>query len=175
MLSNPVEKARFDEELRRSGGGCTSASDGGTFWTMCPYCYYVYEFDRVYEECCLKCSNGKCRRAFQAVEIVGGSPPDEVVEQGYYRCQGFVPVKDVGIGSWVPYVPKTKGEVEEDDCKGDGFIIDISDEEVEEKGVGKRRRVKGDPGCLEKAVSGGSEVEFYEGEDDVLAGLLHEF
>ncbi|GER47135.1 chaperone DnaJ-domain superfamily protein [Striga asiatica] len=95
VLSNPEERARFDEELRTSlsasdGGGlrgnCTSGNDAGTFWTICPYCYYVYEFEGIYQDCCVRCSNKKCRRVMHAVAIDGPPPPPDVVEKGQYLC-----------------------------------------------------------------------------------------
>ncbi|KAJ6337632.1 hypothetical protein OIU76_007334 [Salix suchowensis] len=31
-----------------------------SFWTACPYCYILYEYPRVYENCCLRCQS--CQR-----------------------------------------------------------------------------------------------------------------
>ena len=42
------------------------------FWTACPYCFYVYEYEKMYLDCTLRCQN--CRRAFHAVQI-GNLPP----------------------------------------------------------------------------------------------------
>lgn len=100
VLSDPAKKERFDAELRRISG-CPD-----TFWTMCPYCYYVYEFDRAFEDCCLKCSNEKCTRVLHAVEIAAPPPPAEVVEKGYYLCPGFVQCVSAhsnGENLWVPF------------------------------------------------------------------------
>lgn len=113
MLSNPAEKVKFDGELRRYVDGRTSGSGGGTFWTMCPYCYFVYEYDRAFEDCCLKCSNMKCRRVLHAVAIGGPPPPPDVVEKGQYCCPGFMPFgirgsngeAIVGDKLWVPFAP----------------------------------------------------------------------
>lgn len=91
VLSNPVEKAKYDDDLRRNmTDGCTSGNGGGTFWTMCPYCYYVYEYDNVFEDCCLRCANERCRRALHAVAIAA-PPPQDVVAKGQYCCPGFMP------------------------------------------------------------------------------------
>lgn len=111
VLSNSAEKARFDAELRAYMGGCTSGSGGGTFWTMCPYCYHVYEYDRVFEDCCLRCSNERCRRVLHAVAI-GGPPPPDVVAKGQYCCPGFMPFavhtsngEAIKEKLWVPFAP----------------------------------------------------------------------
>ncbi|PIN16983.1 hypothetical protein CDL12_10374 [Handroanthus impetiginosus] len=141
VLSDPIEKARFDDELRRVMGDCTSGIDGGTFWTMCPYCYNVYEYDKVFEECCLRCANERCRRVLHAVGI-GAPPPPEVVEKGYYWCVGFMPfeirsgnVEQRGENLWGPFGPPVGsiGKVRDHKCdsSGDGLVIDISDDEDE--------------------------------------------
>ncbi|XP_057807153.1 uncharacterized protein LOC131021850 isoform X2 [Salvia miltiorrhiza] len=114
VLSNSVEKAKFDAELRTymgGGDGCTPGSGGDTFWTMCPYCYHVYEYDRVFEDCCLRCANERCRRVLHAVAIAGPPPPD-VVAKGQYCCPGFMPFavhtsngEAIGEKMWVPFAP----------------------------------------------------------------------
>ncbi|GAA0151105.1 hypothetical protein LIER_09897 [Lithospermum erythrorhizon] len=74
--------------------GTTSRIDGkkcgnlDTFWTICPYCYYLYEFLKMYEDCVFKCQNVDCRKVFHGVPLVV-VPPDEVVEKGKYFCPGF--------------------------------------------------------------------------------------
>lgn len=49
-----------------------------TFWTICPYCYYIYEYKIEYFDCCLRCQN--CERAFHAVAIDGPLPQTTLVE-----------------------------------------------------------------------------------------------
>ncbi|KAK4707754.1 hypothetical protein R3W88_028679 [Solanum pinnatisectum] len=51
VISNPTQKTRFDNGLKNRG------EQRGSFWTVCPYCYYVYEFLKDYEDCCLRCQN----------------------------------------------------------------------------------------------------------------------
>lgn len=140
MLSDPMGRARFDDELRRCMGSCKPGSDGGTFWTMCPYCYYVYEYDKVFEECCLRCANERCRRVLHAVAI-GAPPPPEVVEKGHYWCAGFTPFaicdgngQEIGDNLWVPFAAPmgwsaSKGCDHNFDCNGEGLVTDISDDE----------------------------------------------
>ncbi|KAK9285379.1 hypothetical protein L1049_024570 [Liquidambar formosana] len=80
VLSEPAIKADYDGEVakyyRRAEevssedceGGKKGGDDGdGSFWTACPYCYYLYEYERVYVDCCLRCQN--CRRAFHGAII----------------------------------------------------------------------------------------------------------
>ncbi|KAK6154176.1 hypothetical protein DH2020_013815 [Rehmannia glutinosa] len=145
VLSNPNEKATFDEELRRNlnlpggGGGGSSGSDGGTFWTMCPYCYCVHEYVKAYEDCCLRCANERCRRVLHAVAI-GAPPPPDVVEKGYYWCAGFMPFaicnsngEEIGEKLWAPFAPPigsaSKGGDHNFACGGEGLVVDISDDE----------------------------------------------
>ncbi|KAL0461421.1 UNVERIFIED_CONTAM: hypothetical protein Slati_0029700 [Sesamum latifolium] len=119
-------------------GSCAPGSDGGTFWTMCPYCYYVYEYDKVFEDCCLRCANEGCRRVLHAVAI-GVPRPPEVVEKGHYRCAGFMPFvisdgngQEIGDNLWVPFAPlgsASKGSDHNFDCNSEGLVIDISDDE----------------------------------------------
>lgn len=81
-------------------------TESGNFWTACPYCYHLYEYSRVYEECMLRCQN--CKRAFHAVVI--SSPP--VMENGEanFCCWAYFPlgisrnVKATGGSSnWTPF------------------------------------------------------------------------
>ncbi|KAK9713977.1 hypothetical protein RND81_06G062800 [Saponaria officinalis] len=59
------------------------------FWTTCPYCYVLYEYPRVYKECCVRCQN--CERAFHAVAI-SSLPPLVPGKEAYYCCWGFFPL-----------------------------------------------------------------------------------
>ncbi|XP_051143983.1 uncharacterized protein LOC127260306 isoform X2 [Andrographis paniculata] len=107
VLSSPSEKAKFDDQLRRNFGGCTPRSGTCTFWTVCPYCYYVYEYDGAFKDCSLRCTNERCRRVLHAFEIMAPPPPPEVVERGYYWSPGFVQLASSGDGNgdnmWVPF------------------------------------------------------------------------
>lgn len=104
VLSKPNKKTQYDkeidgemeipisaeEEVERS---CNHSKDKGyegnseTFWTMCPYCYCMFEYCKVYEECCLRCQN--CEKAFHGVAI--NAPKPETLVPGkdqYYLCYG---------------------------------------------------------------------------------------
>ncbi|KAM3694616.1 hypothetical protein ACB098_07G070200 [Castanea mollissima] len=99
-------------------GESETESESGSFWTACPYCYLLFEYPRVYEECSLRCQN--CKRAFQAVVIP--SPPVtsdiDKDKENYYYCWGFFPLgfSDKGTGGsgkWSPITPMFTCSLEE--------------------------------------------------------------
>ncbi|KAL7135496.1 hypothetical protein ABFS83_11G100900 [Erythranthe nasuta] len=133
VLSIPANKAIFDDELRRSLAAASAAGGGGggTFWTVCPYCYYVYEYDKAFQDCSLRCANEGCRRVLHAAAIAE-PPPPEVVEKGGYLCPGFVPLavrneEIVGEKLWGPFASKVFDNGSS--CDGGGFVVDISDDD----------------------------------------------
>ncbi|KAL3524913.1 hypothetical protein ACH5RR_013285 [Cinchona calisaya] len=151
VLSNPNEKARFDRELKMGkNDGVTE-----TFWTLCPYCYFMYEYEKAYEECVLRCQNPKCKRAFTAVAVAASAePPPAVVEKGKYTCYGFTPLgpnkeracdsgEEKGNKWWAPFVSMGSGMDPDpgranQSEKNDGYI-EISDDGMEgEEEVRKR-------------------------------------
>ncbi|KAK9666646.1 hypothetical protein RND81_14G200600 [Saponaria officinalis] len=109
--------------------------DGGeddveTFWTSCPYCFYIFEYQKEYQECTLRCQN--CRRGFQAVQIPnppplssargGGAAADgdgKKDKEKSFCCWGFFPLGFSTVawrkqnrmrgpnvaGNWVPFSP----------------------------------------------------------------------
>ncbi|XP_043696957.1 uncharacterized protein LOC122647666 [Telopea speciosissima] len=76
------------EQIFNSASNRTS-SLMSTFWTTCPYCYNLYEYPRIYEECCLRCE--KCKRAFHAV-MVKSLPPAVSGDDEFFYCWGFFPL-----------------------------------------------------------------------------------
>lgn len=115
VLSDPSKRSPYDHELSlfskvdlrhqpppdkdklpvrrspRAGAGTTptATANSSSFWTACPYCYVLYEYPRVYEECCLRCRN--CERAFHAAPIPS-LPPMVPGKEAYYCCWGFFPL-----------------------------------------------------------------------------------
>ncbi|KAG4113973.1 hypothetical protein ERO13_D12G016850v2 [Gossypium hirsutum] len=71
-------------------------SESLTFWTACPYCYVLYEYPKVYEDCTLRCQAENCRRAFHAVVIP--SPPPVDGKETYLCTMGFFPLGFSGNG-----------------------------------------------------------------------------
>ncbi|KAK4367012.1 hypothetical protein RND71_014892 [Anisodus tanguticus] len=153
VLSNPTQKTRFDNGLKmktKEKVG-TFTSNSKTFWSVCPYCYYVYEFLKDYEDCLLRCQNDKCKRGFHALPIVGPPPPPEVAAKGEYYCFGFSVLGIEGKSLWSPFVYKN----DEDEFNVDEFI-DIFDDEGEKDENGKKKESLG----VEKefVITNGGEV-----------------
>ncbi|KAL5157115.1 hypothetical protein HKD37_15G041906 [Glycine soja] len=98
QLDNATELTRASE----------AESEGASFWTACPYCYVMYEYPKVYEDCTLRCQN--CRRGFHAM-VVRSPPKDGTF--GSFCSWGFFPVgfsgdfKDINGSSskWNPFSP----------------------------------------------------------------------
>lgn len=59
-----------------------------TFWTGCPYCCRLYEYPRLYEDCCLRCQN--CQKAFHAI-VLPSLPPLLPGKDAYYCPWGGLP------------------------------------------------------------------------------------
>lgn len=63
-----------------------------TFWTMCPYCWCLHEYDKVYVDCCLRCV--KCRRVYQGISVK--CPSNDMLVKGkdqYYCYCAHVPLR----------------------------------------------------------------------------------
>ncbi|KAJ4966175.1 hypothetical protein NE237_018024 [Protea cynaroides] len=82
------KKKKASKEQNFNSGSSRIAPFMSTFWTTCPYCYNLYEYPRVYEECCLRCE--KCKRAFHAV-MVRSLPPSLPGKEEFYCCWGVFP------------------------------------------------------------------------------------
>lgn len=92
----------------RPGQPRQAESTRASFWTACPYCYILYEYPKVYEDCALRCQN--CKRAFNATVIA--SPPVTGTKDTYFCCWGFFPLgfsgkaRDTsGSANWTPISP----------------------------------------------------------------------
>ncbi|KAL4577886.1 hypothetical protein LXL04_014001 [Taraxacum kok-saghyz] len=125
VLSNPEQKLEFDESLKDDEKSKDTSVIA--FWTVCPYCYHVYEFPRVYLEHFLMCPNEKCSKAFTCVEI--DQPPVLVVNAGKYICAGFSPL-GFPYGNWNPFAPLKKQEAKTSP-NIDSFVEISDDDEVE--------------------------------------------
>ncbi|XP_057959086.1 uncharacterized protein LOC131151720 [Malania oleifera] len=154
VLSYPAKKAQYDADAeqkqtpdqespqRSSGKEETAPSDGGlgggTFWTVCPYCYYVYEYDRFYEGCCLKCQ--ACMRAFHGVAIA--APPPTIPGKDEYCCcsayfpMGFITPEGSGGGMGIqagwPFSPMfSSRQAEEEEEEEEEDSLNVNSENVE--------------------------------------------
>nr|KYP61180.1 Uncharacterized protein At4g38065 family [Cajanus cajan] len=226
VLSNPAKKAMYDSDLRllttptppppeRNPRSSHNSSDSTrptppppdstrsatvetSFWTSCPYCYVLYEYPKVYEECTLRCQS--CRRGFHAVVI--RSPPPLSGKDASYCSWGFFPLgfsgnsKDVnGFSSnWNPFSPLfpcplrgSSGRKPQrnwdyyDDEAAAAFIerrgagnlgkLDLNVEfsnEVEEPSRGVHDREGNAAGHAEDNIEG---IGFFEGLDEFLSSL----
>ncbi|KAL1817061.1 hypothetical protein ACET3Z_019635 [Daucus carota] len=136
VLTNDTKKTQFDNDLQ-----AYELRLDQSFWTICPYCYVMYEYVRVYQDCCLKCQNHNCGRGFHGFEVE--PPPLNVVENGVYKCMGFFPLGFDGgkrQGKWNPFSPLVG--VKEDQGFGAGNaadFVDISDQsDGSEDGAGDK-------------------------------------
>ncbi|PRQ48493.1 hypothetical protein RchiOBHm_Chr2g0111341 [Rosa chinensis] len=97
---------------------------GETFWTVCPYCYGMFMYKKVFEECCLRCQI--CRKAFHGVAI---RPPEpEILVEGkeqYYFTYGCFPM-EYNEDPKKSNEDTKKRQMEEGVC-----VVEISDDEEE--------------------------------------------
>ncbi|XP_031282873.1 uncharacterized protein LOC116141503 [Pistacia vera] len=88
----PVRRGRSQNSTKKNNHNRQEEeqrSKLSTFWTTCPYCYILYEYPKVYENCCLRCQN--CQRGFHAV-LIPKLPPLVPGKEAYYCCWGFFPM-----------------------------------------------------------------------------------
>ncbi|KAH7848077.1 hypothetical protein Vadar_033566 [Vaccinium darrowii] len=90
--SSPWAATPAPERGSSSGAGASGSAEnasGNNFWTVCPYCYYLYEYPKAFVDCCLRCQN--CKRAFHAAAIAS-LPPIVPGKEAYHCCLGFFPM-----------------------------------------------------------------------------------
>lgn len=107
VLSDERRKSLYDNELSMFAGSKNDKDRNqfqklpvrrgeevapSSFWTVCPYCYHLYEYARVYEDCCLRCQT--CQRAFHGVTIPT-LPPLVAGREAYHCCWSFFPLPSV--------------------------------------------------------------------------------
>ncbi|CAM0906793.1 unnamed protein product [Alopecurus aequalis] len=87
-------------------GGVSAAAD--TFWTVCPNCYQVHQYERMLAGRSLRCPIAGCRKAFLATEVPS-APPIVPGTNMYYCAWGFVPMgfpKASEVSTdWKPFRP----------------------------------------------------------------------
>ncbi|KAK7346053.1 hypothetical protein VNO80_20566 [Phaseolus coccineus] len=83
VLSDPALKASFDSKVQDAAS---------SFWTMCPYCWYLHEYQSCYEDCSLRCAN--CQKTFHGA-AVKPPPPESVVagKEEYYCYHVSLPLR----------------------------------------------------------------------------------
>ncbi|XP_004289528.1 PREDICTED: uncharacterized protein LOC101310559 [Fragaria vesca subsp. vesca] len=93
-VSDPGEETRLRNgpKNRPESQNCEEGLAGETFWTVCPYCYGMFMYKKVFEECCLRCQI--CRKAFHGAAI--RPPAPEILVEGkeqYYFTYGYFPME----------------------------------------------------------------------------------
>ncbi|KAF9603909.1 hypothetical protein IFM89_038819 [Coptis chinensis] len=157
-----------NEGLPSQGVGASRLS---SFWTVCPYCYHLYEYPRVYEECCLRCQN--CRRGFHAAVVPTPPPAVGPGKDMYYCCWAFFPIgftaqDNLGKGSsWTPFSsmfpvpPSQPGEAEKGNntssSSDSGEEADLVDDRGGKKG--KTENVQKNTSTSFQVGTGGNNVE----------------
>ncbi|GLU20548.1 hypothetical protein SLE2022_367410 [Rubroshorea leprosula] len=98
-----------------------------TFWTVCPYCFHLYEYEKVYEECCLLCQ--ECRKGFHGMAVP--PPPSSMLDEGngYYSGYGVFPL-GYPVGDFLGNKKEDGGG---DNVKVDNFVVisDDSDDDLD--------------------------------------------
>ncbi|KAK8930535.1 hypothetical protein KSP39_PZI016986 [Platanthera zijinensis] len=87
FLSDPAKKSLFDAELPRNDPPVSvPAPVDLSFWTSCPACCHVFEYERAYIDRTLRCQI--CMRPFHASEMAA-KPPIVQGTDMYYCAWGF--------------------------------------------------------------------------------------
>ncbi|PKU69502.1 uncharacterized protein LOC110101551 [Dendrobium catenatum] len=114
FLSDPAKKSLFDSQLGSNSPPVAAAQPPDrSFWTSCPSCFHVFEYDRVYIDRTLRCRI--CMRPFHSAEMAA-APPIVPGTDMYYCSWGFFPVGFPGSGfpnfnvpqfgeGWKPFYP----------------------------------------------------------------------
>uniref|UniRef100_A0ACD5UJL7 Uncharacterized protein n=1 Tax=Avena sativa TaxID=4498 RepID=A0ACD5UJL7_AVESA len=116
-------------------GGSSAAAD--TFWTACPHCCDVHQYERALAGRSLRCPSAGCRQAFMATEIPS-APPIVPGTNMYYCAWGFVPMgfpkaADVST-NWKPFCPMVPRESSVPQPASAGTAIVTSKQNVESNG-----------------------------------------
>ncbi|XP_020586661.1 uncharacterized protein LOC110028932 [Phalaenopsis equestris] len=96
FLSDPTKASVYESQLRSNSAPATVAQPADRlFWTSCPSCCHVFEYDRVYIKRTLRCRI--CMRPFHAVEMAA-APTIVPGTDMYYCAWGFFPLGFPGCG-----------------------------------------------------------------------------
>ncbi|KAI4299153.1 hypothetical protein L6164_032638 [Bauhinia variegata] len=86
-LNNVTVPTQQPESTPQPESSSARENETGNFWTACPYCFVLYEYPKIYQECTLRCPS--CRRAFHAAMVPS---PAVTGEDTYFCCWGFFPL-----------------------------------------------------------------------------------
>lgn len=176
-----AESVSTNKEPKKNENGCKKkekvALENGeknveseTFWTVCPYCYNLYEYEKAYEECCLRCQN--CRRAFHGVAVK--EPSKNSLAEGedeYYCGLGFFSLKyslNGGDGNLMKSQKKKECGRERTSYEVD-TVVEISDDS-DDDGGGESMNVKRDDEKDKGDVSMGNVKRMLQGRGKTEVG-----
>ncbi|KAK7407202.1 hypothetical protein VNO78_08915 [Psophocarpus tetragonolobus] len=186
VLSHPERRAVYD---------CQQEVKPTSFWTACPYCWNLFEYEKRYEDCALLCKD--CEKAFQGVAVkppmkVGDAVVEEEELRQYYWCEASVPLmyyevkenenkgKNILSEQNSPkYVYISDDDVNkgfEGHVRNEGFQGSSEKRRMRVKTVGKKtagsrmRRPHDSDSDFDLDLDDG-ELEFTEGDDDVFVGV----
>ncbi|KAK0603135.1 hypothetical protein LWI29_001727 [Acer saccharum] len=132
----------------------------------------MYEYEKWYEECCLRCQNQNCRRAFHGVAVP--EPKNDILVEGgdhYYCGLGLFPLKYSGDGSNASGYNANDVVVisDSDDDNGDGEAIGVNNAgrkvDVRVNKAKEEENLKsGEKGCLGVMQGSGKTEEINGGK-----------
>ncbi|KAL5556546.1 hypothetical protein UlMin_038782 [Ulmus minor] len=134
VLSNSEKRTQYEMEIGNFPEKNRENGNGGkeTFWTLCPYCYGMFEYEKRYEDFCLRCK--VCEKPFHGVSI--NPPKQEMIvprKEQYYLCFGAFRVgyrSPVEEKIEVNENCKKMGEFAEGCLDSDVVVISDDDQEV---------------------------------------------
>jgi hypothetical protein len=120
-----------------ASGDALASADGNAFWTVCPYCCHVYQYQRALVGRALRCQSAGCRRAFEATEIPN-APPIVPGTDMYYCAWGFFPMgfpKAADLSTnWRPFCPMFPGNSESPLQPAPAVTVNVDVQNLENNG-----------------------------------------
>lgn len=137
VLSDPEKRAKYDQAIGNVNVGEPKAS----FWTVCPYCWGLFEYEKIYEDCSLRCQ--KCRKVFHAITV---PPPEKDMlvtgKEQYYCYCAHIPLRYLQSQHSIN-ISKQWGMA--DRSNNESVFVDIPDHDVgnlsKNFGIGEEERV----------------------------------
>lgn len=120
----------------KDDGGDNGGIPEKTFWTACPYCYNMYEYNVAYAECTLRCQN--CKRAFHAA-VIADPPMISEGKEASFCCWVNFP-----FGVSMSYLERSKTDVSNWTPFSTMFAVPVGGSS--EKNAGKQKNPKKNSG-----------------------------